>query len=256
MPQDDPQNDRLYRDRELAQFYDLENGWAPDFEYCLQLAKPAGSVLDLGCGTGQLATRLATNRSAGGREVTGVDPAAAMLDIARQRPGGDKVTWREADARTVRLGRQFDLVLLTGHAFQAFLTDSDQQAALATVAAHLAPQGRFIFDTRNPAAGAWRGWVAESSQRSLMHPQLGRVEAWNDANHDAKTGIVTYETHYRIASSERVLSATSKIRFTPHDRLAAILADAGLAVDEWLGDWEGGAYAANSREIIPLGRLA
>ena len=80
--------DKLYQLAELAQFYDLDNEWGPDLDYCLKLATDARSVLDLGCGTGQLAASLSD-----GRSVVGVDPAAAMLEIARRRPGGDKVSW-------------------------------------------------------------------------------------------------------------------------------------------------------------------
>ena len=243
--------DGLYRDAQLAQFYDLENGWGCDFDYCQRLAEPARSVLDLGCGTGQLAAKLA-----GDRNVVGVDPAAAMLDIAGRRPGGERVTWVQADARTVRLARRFDLVLLTGHAFQVFLTGDDQRAALATIAAHLAPDGRFIFDTRNPAVQAWRRWTPEPSRRRLEHPGLGAVDAWNDAAHDAATGIVTYETHYRAVAGGQHLWAASKIRFVDREPLAAMLVEQGLEVERWLGDWAGGACGPASLEIIPLGRLA
>ena len=100
-----PSSNDLYRDPHLAQFYDLANRGRADFDYCLALASDAASVLDLGCGTGELAAALAKDRA-----VTGVDPAAAMLDIARRRQGGDRVTWVQADAQSVRLGRRFDLV--------------------------------------------------------------------------------------------------------------------------------------------------
>lgn len=251
MPHREPTPDPLYHDPDLARFYDLDNRWGADFDYCLQLAADARSVLDLGCGTGQLAARLADRRT-----VVGVDPAAAMLDIARRRPGGGRATWVEADAGSVRLGRRFDLVLLTGHAYQVFLTDKDQQAVLSTIAGHLALGGRFTFDTRNPAARAWRNWTPEHSRRRFEHPDLGTVEAWNDAAHDAATGIVTYQTHYRTAAGEEPFSAASRIRFTTRETLAAMLNRAGLEVDEWLGDWEGGAYEPTSHEIIPVGRLS
>lgn len=250
MSHHEPTEDRLYRDPELAQFYDLENRWAPDLDYCLRLAGDARSILDLGCGTGRLAARLAE-----GRSVFGVDPAAAMLEIARDRPGGDGVTWVQADARSVRLERQFDLVVLTGHAFQVFLTDGDQRAVLSTIAAHLALEGRFVFDTRNPVAEEWREWAPEHSKRRFEAPGLGAVEAWNEAAHDAATGIVTYQTHYRIVESGRRYSASSDIRFTDRKPLAAMLHDAGLKVDEWLGDWNGGARGPASRQLIPVGRL-
>ncbi len=244
----------LYQAPELAQFYDLENGWGPDLDYCHQLAADAGSVLDLGCGTGQLAARLAAS-PAEGRAVFGVDPAAAMLEIARQRPGGHKVTWIRSDAQSVRLGRRFDLVLLTGHAFQVFLTGKDQKAVLSTIAGHLAAEGRFIFDARNPAAEEWREWVPDQSERRIEHPRFGAVKAWNDVVHDAATGIVTYQTHYQIVESGRSFSASSKILFTAREALAAMLDEVDLEVDEWLGNWMGEAYQPTSPEIIPVGRL-
>lgn len=243
--------DPLYRDAALAQFYDLENGWAADFDYCLRLAQDAASVLDLGCGTGELTARLAE-----GRDVVGVDPAAAMLEIARRRPGGERVDWIEADARHLQLDRRFDLVLLTGHAFQVFLGDDDQRAVLAAIAGHLTPNGRFIFDSRNPAAEAWRGWRPENSQRAIEHPRLGEVTAWNDAKMDTATQVVTYETFYRIEAEQRVLSAASQIRFTEQAVLAERIETADLAVDEWLGDWQGNPHQPASPEIIPLGRLS
>ncbi len=258
MSDHDPTDDALYQDPGLAQFYDLANAWGPDFDTCRHLATDAGSVLDLGCGTGQLAAGLATSfvtSLAGGRTVFGVDPAAAMLEIAGRRPGGDKVAWVHADARSVRLGRRFDLVLLTGHAFQVFLTGEDQKAVLSTISAHLAPEGRFIFDTRNPAAEAWRDWVPEQSEHWIEHPRFGAVKAWNDVAHDAATGIVSYETHYRVVESGRCFSASSKILFTARDMLAEMLDDAGLMVDDWLGGWTGEAWTPTSPEIIPLGRL-
>jgi SAM-dependent methyltransferase len=242
-------DDRLYADPQLTDFYDLENGWAPDTEYCRALAQDARRVLDLGCGTGLLAAALAD-----GRDVMGVDPARAMLDVARARQGGDRVTWVEADARSFRSDRRFDLIVMTGHAFQCLLTDDDQRALLATIAHHLAPQGRFIFDSRNPALEEWREWGPAESLRDIMHPRFGATEAWNDVEQDPATGIVTYQTFYRIKSSGQILSAASRIRFAPQDVIARHIEEAGLVVDQWLGDWQGGAGHEQAKEIIPIGR--
>ncbi|RRI05030.1 class I SAM-dependent methyltransferase [Mesorhizobium tamadayense] len=243
--------DRLYSDPEFVQFYDVENqeGRA-DFRYCVSLARNGGSVLDLGCGTGQLAAELSE-----GCSVTGVEPASAMLDVARHRTGGDRVEWVEADARTVRLGRRFDLLLLTGHSFQVFLTEEDQSAVLRTIASHLAPDGRFIFDTRNPAMEMWREWTPQRSERVVAHPSLGAVKAWYDAKHVAATGVVTYSTFYEIPGGRPVLGAESKIAFPRKEGLARMVDDAGLRVEQWLGDWQGAPYVATSPEIIPIGRL-
>ncbi|MHA1565151.1 MAG: class I SAM-dependent methyltransferase [Alphaproteobacteria bacterium] len=178
-------SDDLYEDPEVARFYDLENRWADDFDYCAALAKDAASVLDLGCGTGELAAALARDRA-----VTGVDLAAAMLDIARQRPGGDRVNWQHADARSVRLDRRFDLVVLTSHAFQVFLTREDKHAALLTIAAHLKPDGVFVFDSRNIALRAPKTQRREDSSHLIDDPELGEIETWCDSTYDPDTRIL------------------------------------------------------------------
>lgn len=242
--------DRLYHDPDLVQFYDVENGLEPDWMYCAAMAEGAGSVLDLGCGTGGFLTYLKSDK-----ELCGVDPAAAMLSVARTRPGGEKLDWVQADARTVRLQRKFGLVVLTGHAFQVFLTDGDQRAVLATIASHLAPNGQFVFDTRNPLIEDWRSWTPDKTQREIDHPDLGPVTCWNDVQQDARSGVVTYESHYRAEASGDVLSAASKIAFPAQNQLAPMLEEAGLDVDRWLGDWDGSSFSDASEDIIPVGRL-
>ncbi|MCY6379699.1 class I SAM-dependent DNA methyltransferase [Hoeflea prorocentri] len=223
--------DPLYTDPQFAQLYDANFGpERADFDFCKRLAADAGSVLDLGCGTGALLAALSK-----GRNLTGVDPASAMLEIARQRPGGERVQWVEADARTVRLERRFDLVLLTGHAFQVFLTREDQLSALETIAHHLSPDGRFIFDTRNPSLKSWKRWTPEDRQQ-IEHPEHGNVETWNNVSEDPATGIVSYETYYRILRTGRTLSTVSQIVFPQKDVLDELLDAAGLAVEQWYGD--------------------
>lgn len=244
-------DDPLYCDPDLVQFYDLENVGGLDFEYCLRFAEGAGSVLDLGCGTGQLATALAE-----GRSVYGVDPAGAMLATARTRPNGNRVRWIEADARTVRLDRKFDLVLLTGHAFQVFLTSDDQRAVLNTIAYHLDRRGRFIFDMRNPVMEEWREWTPGQSQRPLHHPKHGEILAWNDVVFDPATCVATYATFYQKVATGELFEASSKIVFVGPAEISAMLGEAGLVVDELLGDWRGAPYRPLSPEIIPVGRLA
>lgn len=246
-------DDRLYDDPALAQFYDFDNHWGVDDDYCLTLARQAGSVLDLGCGTGRLACGIARDT---GAQVTGVDPAGAMLAIAAAKPGGDRVRWICADARDLMLGDRFDLVVLTGHAFQVFLDEAARADLLSCIARHLTPTGRFIFDSRNPAAREWQDWTPNATLTRREHPALGPVDSWNDVDWYEAAAIATYQTHYRIVQTGKLCSASSKIAFPSQSSLKDACATAGLLVDRWLGDWSGAAYDATSPEIIPFGRRA
>ncbi len=74
-----------------------------------------------------------------------------MLDVARTRPFGANVNWLEATAQTFSADKCFDLIVMTGHAFQVFLVDTDIFAVSSTMKTHLAENGVVAFETRNPA---------------------------------------------------------------------------------------------------------
>jgi len=248
--------DALYNDPALAAFYDWDNPWTEDFDWFLSLVEGAGSVLDLGCGTGIFTTALAER----GAEAVGVDPAGAMLEIARARPGAAGVRWVEAPAQGLNLGRRFDAVVMTGHAFQTLLTEADRAAVLAAIVRHLAPGGRFFFDSRNREAREWESWTREATCEMRAHPEFGPVERWNLAELEAPErsagdGIVSYETHYRL-SDGRHFAARSRIAFPAFERLATGIAAAGLRVDCWYGDPAGGPLRPECPDFIPFGGLA
>ncbi|WP_225581714.1 class I SAM-dependent methyltransferase [Myroides odoratimimus] len=133
--------DQLYQNVDLVQFYDYDNLWENEERY-VQLAEKVKSVLDLGCGTGRLASALAEK----GKDVVGVEYAQAMLEKAKKR--SSEVKWVQGDARTIRLEQKFDLIILSGHVFQVFLTKEDRLAVLETIKVHLNEGGRYIFDSR------------------------------------------------------------------------------------------------------------
>ncbi len=150
-----------YHRAQIAEIYDLANPRAPDIDSYLSLAGlHPRSVLDLGCGTGTLCCALAEC----GHRVTGVDPAAAMLAVARSKPHADQVEWVESSAQSYRAHRRFDLIVMTGHVFQVLLTDADALAVLETMGAHLKERGTVAFETRNPRVD----WAGERAGRQRL----------------------------------------------------------------------------------------
>jgi SAM-dependent methyltransferase len=76
----------LFADRRLAEIYGALRPDRSDLDpYFSKLAELGpSSVVDLDCGTGTFACRVA----AGGRTVVGVDPAAASIEVARRTGHG------------------------------------------------------------------------------------------------------------------------------------------------------------------------
>jgi SAM-dependent methyltransferase len=236
-----------YVDPRLAALYDALNPPGAAAAFYLGLAGPQPArILDMGCGTGLLACEFAAR----GHDVTGADPAAAMLAVARGRPGGDRVHWIQSDAAGLAIPARFDLIVMTGHVFQLLLGDRDVRAALEVLAGHLAPGGRIGFETRNPAVREWQEWNPRDTGQRV---ETGGLVA--DVHYDisAVAGeLVTYETWFRFAGDRDALVVPDTLRFMDQDRVAAFLTAAGLTRVTWYGDWDGSPYGPASPEIIVI----
>lgn len=70
--------------------------------------------------------------------------------------------WNLGDLGSMSWEREFDFVVMTGHAFQVLLGDDELRAALGAVRAALTDGGQFGFETRDPLARAWESWTTET----------------------------------------------------------------------------------------------
>jgi len=88
--------DAIFGHPRLASIYDAIDDDRSDLDAYVGLVEELGaeSILDVGCGTGTLACLLAER----GKQVVGLDPAAASVDVARRKPGADAVQWIVGDA--------------------------------------------------------------------------------------------------------------------------------------------------------------
>jgi 2-polyprenyl-3-methyl-5-hydroxy-6-metoxy-1,4-benzoquinol methylase len=226
--------DEHYANPKLADIYDLDSGWDEGRDFYLSLAPSQPiNILDLGCGTGLLCDAY----SARGHCVTGVDPAHPMLDVARRKSHGKNIEWVCATAQNFRSNKRFDLIIMTGHAFQVFLSDEDVVAVFKTMRHHLNPEGRIVFETRNPAIDWVTKWQSE-----FNGPQHFVALSQNDE-------IISFDMHYRLESE--TLTSRSTLRFLSRQAIEQHLAKAGLDVKSIKGDWQCGAFnEARSLEMI------
>ncbi len=145
----------------MAAIYDEDNPDGPDHDFYRALAQElnAKTIVDLGCGTGILTVTLA----GAGRKVTGIDPASAMLDVARAREGGNSVQWVQGYSSQIK-PNSADLVLMTGNVAMHILGQAWKQT-LSDIAQGLNLGGVLAFETRNPDARAWEKWNKTGRKR-------------------------------------------------------------------------------------------
>ncbi len=226
--------DPLFADPRLAAIYDDLDGERNDLDHYDEMVDEFGArrVVDVGCGTGTLATRLGSR----GIEVVGVDPAAASLDIARTKPGAERVTWRHGDASDLAAANplRFDLAVMTGNVAQVFVDDEDWARTLRHVRELVRDDGHFVFETRDPTRRAWEAWDTAGTPVS-MSTARGQVETWTtvlDVRDPLAAPRVTFRHHFRFGASHDVVTSESTLRFRSTDELATSLHDAGFSIAE------------------------
>src|SRR6476620_2025838 len=110
-------------------------------------ARKKGPVLQIGCGQGSLLSRLAND----GREVTGIDSSAEVLEVARHQLAElpldiqSHVTLTQTDVTQFDLKRQFSVILLPFFTL-ALLGKQEQRALIRQIEHHLAPTATLLFE--------------------------------------------------------------------------------------------------------------
>ncbi|MBN1092658.1 class I SAM-dependent methyltransferase [Blastococcus sp. TML/M2B] len=222
-----PEADPVFADPRLAELYDAFDGPRTDLVAYRALVEELGvrSVLDVGCGTGELACSLAAR----GLDVVGLDPARASLDVARRKPHADRVRWVHGGVAALP-PLQVDLVTMTGNVAQVFLTDEEWAAALRAVRAALRPGGRFVFESRRPERRAWQEWTPERSAARVDVP--GGAVRTEVAVTAVRGLLVSFRWTFRFEADGAVLTSDSTLRFRGRAELAASLTAAGLEVED------------------------
>ncbi|MFI7217198.1 class I SAM-dependent methyltransferase [Micromonospora maritima] len=216
--------DAIFAHPRLAPVYDAFDGDRDDLEAYLAIADEldARVVLDIGCGTGNLALLLARH----GRTVVGVDPAGASLAVARSKDREGRVRWLRGDATTLP-PLHADLATMTGNVAQVFLTDADWARMLRGIHAALHPHGHLVFETRRPDRRAWEEWTAAPVTRDV--PGVGPVEQRLDVT-EVDLPFVSFRYTYRFLADGAVVTSDSTLRFRDRDEVEASLAAAGYRV--------------------------
>lgn len=237
--------DKHYETSKLAEIYDLDSPWSIDRDFYLSLAgAPPQKILDLGCGTGLLCDAYAAK----GHLVTGVDPSPAMLDVARRKPHGKKIEWVESSAQNYQSDDLFDLIIMTGHAFQVLLDDTDILATFAVMRSHLKSTGRVVFESRNPFVDWENEWNYEMSleYRGALIRESRRFLTMEN-------GRMLFELHYEFPNESLV--SISELRFLSRSDVEERLIASELRIEKLLGDWNCGPFDEfSSREMIFLVR--
>jgi ubiquinone/menaquinone biosynthesis C-methylase UbiE len=204
--------------------------------------EPGMEVLDLACGHGRIANRLAKR----GARVTGLDATPLFLDQARRdaMACGVDAVYVEGDMRSLPWeDAQFDRVLSWFTSF-GYFDDDDNRRVVREARRVLRPQGKLLIENNNLA--------------ELLPRWLPAVVVERDG--DFSIDLSTFDPTTGRATTERVLVRDGRVRrfsFSVRMFIAVELRnwllDAGFTTVDFF-DGEGEPLTTESRRMITVAR--
>lgn len=236
----------FYADAKLYDRMFRAGGPAVDF-YRALADEVDGSVLEVGCGTGNKFIPIAAD----GHPCVGLDLSQQMLDEARRKAQeqGVDVEWVQGDMRDFDLGRTFDFITTAGNSLLHLHEPDDLIRCFRTIAKHLAPGGRFAFDVFNPGVrflAAADGERRPRTDLTFTDPDRGEVRVEVAETYDAAAQVTRGTWYFSTDAEPDFFSMPLEIRSIFPRELPLLLELGGLRLVERYGDWSRGPFTADS----------
>ncbi len=209
------------------------------------LELPVGArILDVPCGQGRHAHLLAE----AGFDVDGLDYSKHLLERARARGTGKSLRYTQGDMRKLpgRWSGRFDAVVNLFTSFGFFTDPADDARVIAEFARALKPGGVLVWH-----GGNRDGVMARFLARDWWTTEDGTLVA-HERSFDPLSGLLTIRSTFRgpNVSGER----EHAIRLYTATRLAELMAQAGLIVEQCLDAFEARPLRRTSGEMLLLAR--
>jgi ubiquinone/menaquinone biosynthesis C-methylase UbiE len=256
-----------------AQFYaetydESVPGWPDEIGFYREMAADATragvSILELACGTGRVAIRLARE----GAGIVGLELSQKMLDMAlRKSVGLENPRWIRGDMRSFQLDEAFGLVIIPGHSFQHLNTPEEQLACLGCVKRHLTPEARLVVHLDHQDM-AWLGeLVGPKGGRfeptgQFTHPLAGKpMQTFRAWSYERSTQTAICQTRWEeIDAAGNVADSWHRGPIRLHCvfrfEMEHLLARAGFAVEFLYGDFSRRPLCDSSSEMIWVAHAA
>jgi SAM-dependent methyltransferase len=204
------------------------------------LPPPPARVLDVACGPGRHAVRLAER----GFEVTGIDTSSDFLASARDAAAdrGASVEFLERDMRDLDYDSAFDAALNVFTAW-GYFDEATNQRVLDRIARALCPGGRFVIDVMN------RDWLMRAFVDKDWTELADGTFAVAQRAFDPVEGVIAVTHRWRSSTGE-LRERHHRVRIHTATDLDRMLRHAGLAPVAWYGGFTLEPLGVGSRRLL------
>jgi SAM-dependent methyltransferase len=202
------------------------------------------NILEIGCGTGQLAKRFLKD----GYSYTGIDVSLPMLEYARKEMPAHH--FHQMDMRSIKLSGPFDGVIITARSISYILTNTDVTATLLSIKKVLQNGGVLIFDFIDA-----KSFIPSIDEREIISHQvvIDNVTYKRDSifekNIDSNWNWIWRSTFFKVEENgyKEIGSDEAELRTFTADELEIFLTLSGFKILQVL---DRRVYAFDTKVII------
>jgi ubiquinone/menaquinone biosynthesis C-methylase UbiE len=239
---------------ELVKYYDVmhqHRNYGQECQFANNLIQKycpgAKRVLDICCGTGEHAIRMAQL----GYEVTGIDASRDMIKFANEKvkKEGVSVEFRCIDAHALNIVGEFQAAYCLGYTFHYMTTYSEVISFFTRINEALLPQGIFLVDFID----AW-GLIEGFHRDKYVYRHEGTtIFQFEQTNLDKKKRVRHIEFYYVIDYNDghaKTIFAEEDIRIFFDDEVQMLLSNCGFEKIKSFGNYTPDTNASGDSNII------
>lgn len=236
--------------------YDHRDNLTDDIPFYNEYAlKIGGQVLELGCGTGRVALKLAES----GFKVTGLDLSEPMIEVFNEKLRNlyykENITLVKENMAKFDLGKKFGLIIAPFRAFQALTEEEDIISSLNCIKDHLSDEGIFIINVFRPYKVLDETWCYDEViqwETFDTNKEYKIVKKhWGDKI-DIESQIIYPHYAFEITDKDgnmKRIEEHLKLKYYYYNQIVKYLEDTGLSIVEEYG-WYDKSNIKNGRELI------
>ena len=235
----------IYHD---PQRYDDQYWWKKnDVEFWKNIYnnQSGNEVLELGCGTGRLATPIIRE----GAKYTGVEISKEFTEHAEQKiiQEGLAPNIQTADFRNFNLHKKYDIIFIGFNTFLHLLTNKDAMNFLSSVKKHMHSDTLFYIDILVPDPLFIYRDDKRIKNLEYIDSQTGKITYVDEiCNYNSKTEInkVTWIYYTEKNKDEKEYHFSMRMYFP--DTMNRLIIDSGLYIQNMWGNYESDDFNENS----------
>jgi SAM-dependent methyltransferase len=218
--------------------------------YLKQIQRVGDPVLELACGTGRIAIRLAE----AGYDVTGIDISQSMLRWAQKKAEKSrrKIAFYCGDIRSFYIKKRYNLIIFPFNSIAHLHEFAEISESFNCARQHLSNSGIFVTDYFNPNLNVL---LRDPNKRypvtAYFDPvKLQKITVTENNIYDSASQVNFINWYFMNESTcqERIKKLNMRIIYP--QEMEALLVHAGFTVFAKYGDYNEAAFAANSSKQI------